>query len=187
MAGCAAVDGTLEVRVNEPPRRGWLRRREPGAERALEALGFVPGYDCWQATVGTDPAAVARGAELVDRALPPEVELVPQLVHPGLSAWTTPPPPSAPAEEHVRAAVETLVRARAGKASFDTRRPARNDAWAFATPPTLVVDADDPAVDLELPIDDPASAETAVDAIVATLSDRPLFVALIGVRDPPAT
>ena len=55
----AAVDGSLEVRVGEPPRR--LLRRAGEGQRWLEAHGFVKSFDCWvlPLTASTTDAAAA--------------------------------------------------------------------------------------------------------------------------------
>jgi hypothetical protein len=46
-AACGAVDGSVELRVGEPPRGGVLRRRDAGGEQWLRDHGFAPVQDAW--------------------------------------------------------------------------------------------------------------------------------------------
>ena len=67
-AVCAAVDGAVELRVGEPPRRGLRRRRDPAGEAWLRDHGYFQVIDAWTfpvpAETGDTQCAVTLEAAL---------------------------------------------------------------------------------------------------------------------------
>ena len=193
-AVCAAVDGSLEVRVGEP-RGGWLRRRQRRErEQWLSDHGFVHRIDAWTAPA---PFGVTASwcAQTLSAALhhafdvSPDAELVEVLVHPGLPGDA--PPPDAPHAEHVRAALATLVEAGRGKACFEGGRPADTWSWAFVADGELVLSPEpaelDPAYDADwmVPLA-PSGVPAAAERLTATMhgepgrsASDPLFISFI--------
>lgn len=149
---CAAVDGSIELRVGEPS-RGWRRWRPAGGEAWLRDHGFVHVVDAWAAPVprGADLhvcAAILSSALRDGLGVSEHGELVEVLVHPGLMGATKAPAPTAPHAQHVRYALQALAERRRGKVSIDGGRPAAAWAWVFAADGTLELSpqpADDPA------------------------------------------
>jgi hypothetical protein len=135
-AVCAAVDGSVELRVAEPD-RGWRSRRAAPGEAWLREHGFVPVIDAWAAP-GTDGASPYVYAETLSAALreglgaPEDGELIEVLVHPGLVGDTPAPPASAPHGEHIRYALTALAERRRSKVCIQGGRPAATWAWLFA-------------------------------------------------------
>jgi hypothetical protein len=171
----AAVDGTLELRVSKPRglRRGRARRR------ALEELGYAPLYDCYARRL---PARASDG-EAVDalHAAVGEAPLARELVQPGGDPFDL-PPPDAPYEEHVGAALRALVRKRRGFAAIAGR-----EVWAcvWFAEPDLVVEVyppEDAGVEEQWTHAPEGSAGAVMAAIVRTRPDagaEPLFLALM--------
>src|SRR3954452_4279469 len=112
-AVCAAVDGRVELRGGEPPRRAPWRRGPDEREQWLRDHGFFPVPDAWSlpmpAAAGSETcagtlAAALRSALGADAGAP----LHRVLVLPGL-APADPPPAEAPQAEHLAAAMRALV------------------------------------------------------------------------------
>jgi hypothetical protein len=181
-AVCAAVDGTLELRVGEP-RGGWRHRdRRRKGEAWLRDHGFVQVIDAWANPIGRGVSARVC-AETLDHALreglavAPGAELVEVLVHRGLLGAADPPVPGAPHGEHLRFALAGLARAGRGKLSVEGGRPAETWAWAFVDAGEMILSpesADEWTVSL-----DAQEVTDAADRLTALL-DRdpraPLFI-----------
>ena len=128
----AAVDGSLEVRVGEPPRR--LLRRAGEGQRWLEAHGFVKSFDCWVLPLTastTDAAAAARWSEALAGAhgLDPS-EVRPSYVGRGVSESDV-PAASAPHAEHLTAALHAVVRGEFNRMNVFGGRPSALWAWVW--------------------------------------------------------
>jgi len=128
----AAVDGSLELRVAEPPRR--VLRRGSDERRWLEAHGFSPGVDCWvlplDASV-TDDAAAARWSEAVSGALGVDPGSVERTYTGTGMAWQDAPAASAAHEEHVAAAMRAVVRGEFNRVNVFGGRPSALWAWIW--------------------------------------------------------
>jgi hypothetical protein len=132
---CAAVDGSIELRVGEPA-RGWRRWRPAAGEAWLRDHGFEHVIDAWAA-----PAPIGASsricAEVLASALreglgaPEDGELVEVLVHPGLIGDTHPPAVTAPHADHIRYALTALAERGRGKMGIQGGRPAATWAWVF--------------------------------------------------------
>jgi hypothetical protein len=129
---CAAVDGSIELRVGEPS-RSWRRWRPAAGEAWLRDHGFVHVIDAWAAPAVAG-ASTRVYAELLASALrdglgtPDDRELVEVLLHPGVMGDAE-PPPSAPHAEHIRYAVTALAAHGRGKLDIQGGRPAATWAW----------------------------------------------------------
>ena len=128
----AAVDGSLEVRVAEPPRR--LLRRAGDGQRWLEANGFLKSVDCWVLPLPpstTDAAAAARWGEALAGAhgLDPS-EVRPSYVGRGVSESDV-PAASAPHAEHLTAALHAVVRGEFNRMNVFGGRPSALWAWVW--------------------------------------------------------
>jgi hypothetical protein len=140
---CAAVDGSIELRVGEPA-RGWRRWRPAAGEAWLRDHGFVRVIDAWAAPapLGASPRI---NAEMLASALrdglraPEDGELVEVLVHPGLIGDTQPPPATAPHADHIRYALAALAERGRGKVDIQGGRPAATWAWVFVLDGTLAL------------------------------------------------
>jgi hypothetical protein len=171
----AAVDGALELRVSKP--RGLRGRRARRAE--LEALGYAPAYDCYARRL-PGSASDAEATEAL-RAAVGQADLERTLVQPGGDPSDF-PPPDAPYEEHVAAALRALVRRRRGFAVVAGEEP-----WAcvwFAEPELLVEVYPPEGAGLEEQwAHAPGGAAAAVMAAIARTRPQtaaePLFLALM--------
>ena len=142
-AVCAAVDGSLELRVGEPG-SVWRRRERRRGEAWLRDHGFVHVVDAWAKPVARGTHARSC-AEMLDHALREGLgagataDLVEVLVHPGPSAQAAPPAPGASHAEHIRFALAALARHGRGKLVIEGGRPASTWAWAFVIDDQLVL------------------------------------------------
>jgi hypothetical protein len=141
-AVCAAVDGSLELRVGEPG-KGWRRQRRTG-EAWLRDHGFIHVIDAWAKPV-TSAGSAWSCAQTLDHALreglaaSSDVALVEVLVHPGVIGDAEPPPPEASHAEHIRFALSALAERGRGKLDIQGGRPAATWAWAFASDGALIL------------------------------------------------
>lgn len=128
----AAVDGSLELRVAEPPRR-WLRRASD-ERRWLEAHGFSRGSECWVLPLDaatSDAVAAARWSEALASGLGVDPGAVRRTyAGPGVS-WQDAPAATAPHEEHVAAAMRAVVRGEFNRANVFGGRPSGVWAWIW--------------------------------------------------------
>jgi hypothetical protein len=195
-AVCAAVDGSLELRVGEPG-GGWRRRGEKRAREAwLRENGFVQVVDAWSKPV-TSISSTWSCAQLLDDALreglgaPSDADLIEVLVHPGVIGDAAPPPPDAPHVEHLRFALSALARRGRGKLSVEAGRPSSTWAWAFVSDGALLLSPETPADDDEWTV---SLAEDevvgAADRLTALLHEQlgldpraPLFISCMP-REP---
>ena len=133
-AVCAAVDGSIELRVGEPG-SGWRHRGRRRGQAWLEDHGFVEIIDAWAKPTTYESRWVC--AELLVEALrealgaSEDAELTELLVHPGYIAGTRPPAPDAPAEEHIEHALISLSRNGDSHISIGGGRP--ESLWAGAS------------------------------------------------------
>ena len=183
-AACAAVDGSLELRVGEPRRRGLLRRRDPGGEAWLRDHGFVAILDAWAqpipgATSDDQCAATLEAALEGGLGAEPGTRLEHVLTHPGLLDGVDAPPPDAPLEQHLAAAFHGLVRAGDGRYNIDSGRPGVLRAWVWVDRGELLVEREVPGVK-ESPGESwrepltPAGAEAAASELARReRADRP--------------
>ena len=149
-AACGAHDGSVELRVGEPPRRGLLRRRDEAGETWLREHGFTEEIDAWSvaATDESDAACAATleaalvGALGADRATPLEHVLT----HPGLLDGADAPPPDAAIQTHLAAAFRALVHTGRGHFSIGSGRPEALRAFVGAVDGDLVVEREVPGV-----------------------------------------
>jgi hypothetical protein len=130
----AAVDGSLEVRVAAPGRLAMRRRRR------LRELGFAPVFDAWHApldaTTPDEEAARLLGAVAEDGA-----ERVYE--HAGVLDDDR-PPPDAPPEAHIAAALRTLVDGRRRGVSLGAGRPEHPWGYVWPVDGELLVQRDTP-------------------------------------------
>jgi hypothetical protein len=147
-AVCAAVDGSVELRVGPPPRRGLLRRRNAAGEAWLREQGYVPVIDAWSlpATQAGDATCASTLEAALERALgaDPGEPLEHVLTHPGLLDGAEAPAPDTPLEGHVSAALRALVRAGAGSCSIGSGRPESLRAWVRVADSELLVERELP-------------------------------------------
>jgi hypothetical protein len=150
----AAVDGSLELRVAEPPRR-LLRRGASDEQRWLAAHGFSKAVDCWvlplaasvsdeeaaerwsealAGALGVDPGSVER--TYTGRGMPLDDEL----------------PAAAPYDAHVAAALHAVVRGEFVRATVFGGRPSAQWAWVWDV-------AGEPGLRIEYPHRDDPDAE----------------------------
>jgi hypothetical protein len=128
-----ATDGSLELRVAEPQRRGFWRKAGPELDW-LAQHGFAESYDCWvvQLDAATGDAAVAdRWIEAlagVHGLEPSEVEM--SYVGRGVPVADV-PPASAPHEEHLTAALHALARGEYNRMNVFGGRPSSLWAWVW--------------------------------------------------------
>lgn len=176
-AVCAAVDGSLELRVGEPG-SVWRRRERRRGEAWLRDHGFVHVIDAWANPIA--PAMSAWScAQILDDALreglavPADADLVEVLVHPGVIGPADPPPPDTSHAEHIRFALVALAERGRGKLVIEGGRPASAWAWAFAVDGELIVSPESG--------DDDEWTVSLADQDVADAADR-----LIDGRDPQA-
>jgi hypothetical protein len=170
-AACAAVDGSLELRVGEPG-SVWRRRARRRGEAWLRDHGFVPVIDAWSKPVAR--AMSARScAQLLDQALrdalaaPACSDLVETLVHPGVIGRAAPPPPEAPHADHIRFALVALAQRGRGKLVIEGGRPASTWAWSFVIDGELILSPEsDDDDEWTVPL-----AEEAVAAAADRLTD----------------
>jgi hypothetical protein len=184
-AACAAVDGSLELRVGEPGST-WRRRERRAGEEWLRDHGFVRVIDAWA-------KPVARGtslwtcAQLLADALIHALHVrdgssvVERLVHPGVMSAAQPPAPDAPHADHIRSALVALARQGRGKLDIQCGRPAVTWAWAFVIEGRLVLSperGDEWTVDL-----DEETVASAADRLTTMLHEQfepdaqdPLFI-----------
>ncbi len=137
-AVCAACDGSLELRVGPPARRGLLRRRDGRGEAWLREHGFEEVVEAWSLPVPSwsgDAASVAtlEGALADALGAEPGARLEPVLTQPGLLDGAAAPPLGAPFEQHLAAALRALASAGRGRFHVESGRPAslRAVAWAW--------------------------------------------------------
>ncbi len=192
-AASAAPDGRLHVNVGEP-RRGW-RRWDRSAETRLEGLGLVHTYDAWTidfAPRASTGACAATVLEAMEAGLGWEGEpLDERFVFAGIGAAGA-PPPDAPHEEHVAAAMRSLILDPTVSARISSGFPSR--LWAYvvhATPGALTIQRDLPGrpgygEDVwEVPATDEEAAKAAAELVrrmaadVPGLEAEPLFIELM--------
>jgi hypothetical protein len=164
-AVCAAVDGSLELRVGEPG-SVWRRRERHRGEAWLRDHGFVQVIDAWAKPVrcGTSPRSCARTEAALREGLaaPEGADFVEALVHPGAIGSAEPPPPEASHAEHIRFALVALARRRDGKLSIEGGRPASTWGWAFAMDDELILSPESPDHEWRVPLTDEDAADAAV-------------------------
>jgi hypothetical protein len=199
-AVCAAVDGTLELRVGEPS-GGWRHRnRRRRGEAWLRDHGFIHVIDAWAKPVSAGYSAWGC-AETLDHALreglaaPPGVDLVEILVHPGLIGDGDPPTPEASHAEHIRFALGALARTGRGMLAIEGGQPAATWAWAFVADGALILSpetsSDDDEWTVSLAASDVARAADQLTALLHTQLRRdpraPLFISCMPLNpsDPP--
>ena len=146
----AAVDGSLELRVAEPPRR--LLRRAGDEQRWLSEHGFAKSVDCWVlplAPTTSDVAAAARWDEALAGAHGLDAsEVQRSYVGRGVSESDV-PPASAPHVEHLEAGLRAIVRGEFNRMTVFGGRPSALWAWVWDV-------ADEPGLRIERPHrDDP--------------------------------
>ncbi len=192
-AACGAVDGSVQLRIGEP-RRGWKRWRRSDGEVWLEEHGFIHIIDAWTLPVSSatgDWACAGLLADALSNALGVgrDVQLQRELVHPGALVHEL-APDGAPHEEHIAAALRSLVIAGGNaRASFDGGQ----DLWAWA----WVID-DHLLIEYEAPRDEREEdtwkvpltredAESAAHELVRRIqaerpdaADQPLLIGLMG-------
>ena len=150
-AACAAFDGSMELRVGEPPTRGLRRRPDADAESWLRSHGFTAVLDAWAMPV---PAATSdeQCASTLEAALAgalraePGAPLEHVLTHPGVLEGVEAPPPKASLEQHLAAAFRGLVRAGDGRYHIDSGRPGTLRAWVWVDDGELLVERELPGV-----------------------------------------
>jgi hypothetical protein len=149
----AAVDGSLELRVAEPPRR--LLRRASDEQRWLVAHGFTKAVECWvlplDASVSDDEAA-ARWSEALTGALGVDPSSVERTYTGRGMPVDEVPPASAPHEAHVAAALHAVVRGEFARATVFGGRPSAQWAWVWDV-------AGEPGLRIEYPHRDDPDAE----------------------------
>ena len=191
-AVCAAVDGSIELRVGEPG-SAWRRGERRRGEAWLREHGFVHVLDAW-----ANPIAPAMSpwscAQILDDALregvsvPAGAELVEVLVHPGVIGTADPPPPEASHAEHIGFALRALAQRGRGKLVIEGGRPASAWAWAFVSDGELVLSPESRDDEWKMPL--------AADGDLAATADRltdgrdpeaPLFISCMPLEpsDPP--
>ena len=129
----AAVDGTLELRVAEPPRR-LLRRGAGDEQRWLEAHGFSKAVDCWVLPLAasvSDEEAAERWREALAGALGVEGDAVTRTYTGRGMPEHDVLPASAPHEAHVAAAMHAVVRGEFNRANVFGGRPSGQWAWVW--------------------------------------------------------
>jgi hypothetical protein len=128
----AATDGSLELRVAEPPRR--LLRRAGEEQRWLETHGFAKSFDCWVLPLDgatPDDAVAERWIEALAGAhglAPSEVRLA--YVGRGMPEDDI-PPASAPHDAHLTAALHAIVRGEFNRMNVFGGRPSSLWAWVW--------------------------------------------------------
>jgi len=139
----AAVDGALEVRVSPPRRRFW--QRETDEQRWLREHGFAFAEDAWSvplaaSTTDEDAAralgealAAVHGAEALARTFEAR----------GVHEEDM-PPPDAPHEVHVAAALRTLVDGRQRAVRVSGGCPEVLWAYVWAVDGELLLERDEP-------------------------------------------
>jgi hypothetical protein len=128
-----ATDGSMELRVAEPRRRGFWRHEGPELSWLL-AHGFTKSYDCWVLPLdaGTGDEAVAdRWLEALAGAhgLEPS-DVQPSYVGRGMPEGDI-PPASAPHAEHLTAALHAIVRGEFNRMNAFGGRPSELWAWVW--------------------------------------------------------
>jgi hypothetical protein len=128
----AAVDGALELRVAEPPRRGL--RRAGDERRWLAEHGFARGPECWVLPLAasvSDAGAAARWEEALAGAHGLGASEV-QRTYAGRGVPEgDAPPASAPHAEHLAVALEALARGEFNRLTVFGGRP--SDLWAWVS------------------------------------------------------
>ena len=195
-AVCAAVDGSFELRVAEPP-RGWRRWRAPAGDQWLRDHDFVHVLDAWSAPAPARATprwcAEALAAALNhSQGVARDAAMVQVLEYPGTLGDAEPPPPEAPHSEHVRHVLRSLATHRRGKVSFEGGRPASTWAWAFVVGDGLVLspEPEDASTQGEPEWTVPLRDEQVIEAAdrLTTLMHHdhgrkptdPLFISMIG-------
>lgn len=149
-AACAAVDGSVELRVGEPRRRGLLRRRDADGEAWLREHGFttIPDARARPEPVLGDHACADTLAAALEHGLgaDPAAPLRHVLTQPGIIEGSDPPPADAPLEAHLAAALRGLARAGRGRFHVDSGRPAELRAVVWALDGELIVEREVPGV-----------------------------------------
>lgn len=178
-AVCGAVDGSVELRVGEPPRQGVLRRRAPG-EQWLRDHGFLRVPDAWsrpESALG-DEACAATLAAALQHALEadPSAPMHHVLTHPGVLDGVTPPPSDAPARDHIGAAMLALARQDRGRLDIDCGIPSQLWAIVWAADGALLVEQESPEREWTEPQTDEGAAAAA--AALAEPSS-PLYLAFM--------
>jgi len=148
---CAAHDGSVELRVGEPPRRGLRRRRDPDGEAWLRDHGFVAVLDAWSlpvpvATSDEQCAATLEAALAGGLRVQPDARIEHVLTHPGVIDGADAPPPDAPLEQHLAAAFRGLVHAGDGRYNIGSGRPGALRAWVWVVGGELLVEREVPGV-----------------------------------------
>jgi hypothetical protein len=142
-AAVAAVDGSLEVRVSPPRRRFW--QRETDEQRWLRERGFVFMVDAWHvalpASAADDEAARLLGETLA--AVHHAEAQVRSFEHRGVHEDDVPPATAVP-EEHVAAALRTLVAGLQRGVHVGGGRPHVHWATAWPVDGELLIERDEP-------------------------------------------
>jgi hypothetical protein len=122
----SATDGSLELRVAEPPRRRpWQKHTW------LPEHGFSRSHDCWAlplASTVSDDDAAARWAEALAGAhalAPGDVRVA------YVGAGVTTVPATAPHADHLTAALEAIVRGEYNRLNVFGGRPSELWAWVW--------------------------------------------------------
>ena len=191
-AACAAVDGSVELRVGEPPRRGLLRRRDPGGEAWLRDRGFFAIRDAWTLPVPASTseercAATLAAALEAGLGVDPGAALVHELTYPFVAGDASLPAPDAPLEDHIAAAVRGLALAGTGRTPIESGRPAELRGWVWTIPGErqlhveleLEGAADSPAESWREPLTLDGAAAAAAELARRIRADRP------GIDDEP--
>ncbi|MBE2320760.1 hypothetical protein DVA67_032675 [Solirubrobacter sp. CPCC 204708] len=192
---CAAVDGSLELRVGEPG-GGWRHRgRRRSGEAWLRDHGFVHVVDAWAKPVGISYSARAS-SETLDHALREglgvraDAELVEVLVHPGLIGDVDPPALEASHAAHIGFALRALAHVGRGKLSIEGGQPAETWAWAFVRDGEMILSPETPRDDDEWTVSlaesDVARAADELTALLHNQLNRdpraPLFLSCMPLK-----
>jgi hypothetical protein len=128
----AAVDGSLELRLAEPPRRRL--RRAGDEQRWLEEHGFSKAVDCWVLPLDAstpDAVAAERWSEALAGALGVDPGSVERTYTGRGMASSDAPPATAPFEAHVAAAMHAVVRGECNRVNVFGGRPSSVWAWVW--------------------------------------------------------
>jgi hypothetical protein len=136
-AVCAAVDGSCELRVGEPARHGWRKRKPAAGETWLAEHGFFHVIDAWTLpvprTTGDWTCATLLAEALRNAfAVAGDTQFLHELTHPGAFEEEL-APEDAPHSEHIASALRSLVLAGRGRAHLDGGSPATLWAWVWVT------------------------------------------------------
>jgi hypothetical protein len=177
-AACAAVDGSVELRVGEPARGRLVRRRDREGEAWLRDHGFRAIQDAWAlpvpaATSDEQCAATLEAALAGALGVDAGARLGHILTHPGLLDGIEAPPADAPLELHLAAAFQGLVRAGEGRYSIDSGRPGALRAWVWVDGEELLVEREVPAESWREPLTPEGADAAAAELARRERDDRP--------------